>query len=188
MELGPEACPVRTPSVGLNLENRKAVSCPSLLPKEISPDEKPQSPCVQASCACVHVCAHTHTHKCYRQAAQWLNEWMNEHTNIHAHWPSHITESQLIPTHTLKGNIQSCIQHLTLTCLHNSILSQHITHLHTNVHFFYRGIYYLLLFLAMLGLCCCTGFSRVVASRGYFVVVVHRLLIAVASLAAEHGL
>ena len=40
----------------------------------------------------------------------------------------------------------------------------------------------------MLGLCCCTGFSRVVASRGYFVVVVHRLLIAVASLAAEHGL
>ena len=69
MELCPEACPVRTLSVGLNLGNRKAVSCPTLLPKEISPDEKPQSPCVQASCA--RVCAHTHTHMFwYRVAAQ----------------------------------------------------------------------------------------------------------------------
>ena len=39
----------------------------------------------------------------------------------------------------------------------------------------------------MLGLCYCRGFSPVVASGGYFVVVIHELLTAVASL-AEHGL
>ena len=40
----------------------------------------------------------------------------------------------------------------------------------------------------MLGLCCCTGFSLVVVSRGYSVVVVLRFLIAVTSLVTEHGL
>ena len=43
------------------------------------------------------------------------------------------------------------------------------------------------LFLAVLGLCCCVGFSLVVASWCYSLVVVCRLLIAVASLAVEHG-
>ena len=38
------------------------------------------------------------------------------------------------------------------------------------------------------GLCCCTGFSLIVVSRVYSLVVVHRLLIAVASLVAEHRL
>jgi len=42
--------------------------------------------------------------------------------------------------------------------------------------------------LALLGLFCCMGFSLVADSRGYFVVVVHRLLITGASLVAEHGL
>ena len=41
-------------------------------------------------------------------------------------------------------------------------------------------IYYL--FLAVLGLCCCTGISLVVVSRGYSPVVVCGLLIAAASL------
>ena len=41
------------------------------------------------------------------------------------------------------------------------------------------------LFLAVLGLCCCIGFSLVVASRGCSLVTVQRLLSAVASLAAE---
>ena len=41
------------------------------------------------------------------------------------------------------------------------------------------------LFLAMLGLCCCSDFSLAVESRGYSPVAVHRLLIAVASLVAE---
>ena len=38
------------------------------------------------------------------------------------------------------------------------------------------GSFYL--FLAALGLCCCLGFSLVAASRGYSLVVLHRLLIA----------
>ena len=44
------------------------------------------------------------------------------------------------------------------------------------------------LFLAALGLLCCSGFSLFVLSRGYPVVAARGLLIAVASLVAEHGL
>ena len=44
------------------------------------------------------------------------------------------------------------------------------------------------LFLAVLGLCCCLGFSPVVASEGYSLVVLLRLLFTVASLVTEHGL
>ena len=44
------------------------------------------------------------------------------------------------------------------------------------------------LFMAVLGLHCCTGFSLVEASRSYPLVVVCWLLIVVASLVAEHGL
>ena len=40
----------------------------------------------------------------------------------------------------------------------------------------------------VLGLCCCTGFSLVATSGGYSLVAVHSLLIAVASLFAEHRL
>ena len=51
--------------------------------------------------------------------------------------------------------------------------------------FFLRFIY---LFMAMLDLHCCSGFSLGTVSRGCSVIVVHRLLIAVASLVAEQGL
>ena len=44
------------------------------------------------------------------------------------------------------------------------------------------------LFMAVLGLRCCVGFSLVVVSGGYSLFVVHGLLIVVASLVAEHGL
>ena len=44
------------------------------------------------------------------------------------------------------------------------------------------------LFLTVLGLHCCAGFSLVSASRGSSPVSVHWLLIAVASLVVEHGL
>ena len=44
------------------------------------------------------------------------------------------------------------------------------------------------LFLAVLGLCCCTGFSLVVVSRACSLIAMHGLLIAVVSLAAEHQL
>ena len=47
---------------------------------------------------------------------------------------------------------------------------------------------YIYLFLAMLGLCCWVGFSLVKKKRGWFLIAVHRLLIAVASFVAEHGL
>ena len=43
-------------------------------------------------------------------------------------------------------------------------------------------------FLAVQGLRCCTGFSLVVANRGYSLFVVLSLLVAVASLAADHRL
>ena len=43
------------------------------------------------------------------------------------------------------------------------------------------------LFLAVLGLGCCVGFSLVAVNRGYSVVVVHGLLTAMVSL-SRHGL
>ena len=51
-----------------------------------------------------------------------------------------------------------------------------------------RLSYCFLPFLAVLGLCCCMGFSLVASSRSYSLVVVCGLLIAVASLVAEHRL
>ena len=42
------------------------------------------------------------------------------------------------------------------------------------------------IYLAVLGLHCCTGFSLVAGSRSYSLVVVCRFLIAVASLVVEH--
>ena len=46
----------------------------------------------------------------------------------------------------------------------------------------------IVLFLAVLVLCCCAGFSLDAASKGSSLVAVLGLLIVVASLAAEHGL
>ena len=50
---------------------------------------------------------------------------------------------------------------------------------------FFESIYFI---LALLGLPCSAGFSLVVASEGYSLVVVCGLLIAMASLVVEHGL
>ena len=55
--------------------------------------------------------------------------------------------------------------------------------LHSDFLFFY-----FFLFLAELGLCCCTRAFSSCGERGLLFVAVHRLLIAVASLVAEHGL
>ena len=44
------------------------------------------------------------------------------------------------------------------------------------------------LFLAVLGLHCCAQAFSVCSERGLLFIAVHRLLIAVASLVAEHGL
>ena len=47
---------------------------------------------------------------------------------------------------------------------------------------------FIFLFLTVLGLRCCESFFLGGASRGYSPAVVHKLLTAVASLVAEHGL
>ena len=56
--------------------------------------------------------------------------------------------------------------------------------------FFNKFIYCIiyLLFLAVLGLCCCARAFSCCSERGLLFIVVHQLLIAVASLVAEHGL
>ena len=46
----------------------------------------------------------------------------------------------------------------------------------------------LFIYLAVLGLHCCVDFSLVVASNSYCLVVVHELLIAVASFVVDHRL
>ena len=53
---------------------------------------------------------------------------------------------------------------------------------------FLKKMYLFYLFLAVLGLCCCAWAFSSCGERGLLFVVVHGLLIAVASLVAEHGL
>ena len=47
---------------------------------------------------------------------------------------------------------------------------------------------FIYLFLSVLGLCCCAGFSAVVAGRGHSLVAVHGFFIAVGSLVMAPGL
>ena len=54
--------------------------------------------------------------------------------------------------------------------------------------FFFICLFYLYLFLAALGLCCCARAFSSCSERELLFVVVRGLLIAVASLVAEHGL
>ena len=55
-----------------------------------------------------------------------------------------------------------------------------------SLFFFFNNLFYL--FLAVLGLRCCIQAFSSCGERGLLFFVVHRLLIAVASLTAEHGL
>ena len=57
---------------------------------------------------------------------------------------------------------------------------------HLTVHFLQK--FYLFIFLAALGLLCCVWAFSSCGERGLLFVAVHRFLIAVASLVAEHGL
>ena len=68
---------------------------------------------------------------------------------------------------------------------HHPCLLQITAYLCPNTFFKNKFIY---LFLAVLGLCCCTWAFSSCRERGILFVAVHELLIAVASLAAEHGL
>ena len=56
------------------------------------------------------------------------------------------------------------------------------------IYLFLKEIYLFYLFLAALGLCCCIRAFSSCRERGLISVVLHGLLIAVASLAVEHGL
>ena len=57
-----------------------------------------------------------------------------------------------------------------------------------NFFFFNKFIYFIfILFLTVLGLCCCARAFSSCSKRGLLFIVVHRLLIAVAFV-AEHGL
>ena len=51
-----------------------------------------------------------------------------------------------------------------------------------------RSLFFIYLFLAALGLCCCTWAFSSCGKRGLLFVAVRGLLIVVASLVAEHGL
>ena len=60
--------------------------------------------------------------------------------------------------------------------------------IHICIFILLQILFFYNLFLAVLGLCCCMGFSLLSASSGYSLVMLLRLPIAVASLVAEHGL
>ena len=63
-----------------------------------------------------------------------------------------------------------------------------ICYTQAHLFFFYTFIYlFIYLFLAALGLHCCVWAFSSCSERGLLFVVVHGLLIAVASLAVEHG-
>ena len=57
-----------------------------------------------------------------------------------------------------------------------------------NAFFLIKKINLFILLLAVLGLCCCMGFSLVAVRGGYSLVLVCGLIIMVASLVVEHGL
>ena len=66
----------------------------------------------------------------------------------------------------------------------------YITYSHPPIYFIYL-LFYLknfFLFLAVLGLHCCAQAFSSCGEQGLLFIAVHRLLIAVASLVAEHGL
>ena len=63
-----------------------------------------------------------------------------------------------------------------------------VAYLHVASFFFNKFIYFIYLFLAALGLLCCTRAFCSCGERGLLLVVESGLLIAVASLVAEHGL
>ena len=54
--------------------------------------------------------------------------------------------------------------------------------------FFNKFIYFIYLFLAALGLCCCARAFSSCGKQGLLFIAVRGLLIAAASLVAEHGL
>ena len=73
-------------------------------------------------------------------------------------------------------------------CILSHLLKQHVWNI--VFFYFYKFIYciYLFLFLAALGLCCCTRAFSSCGEQGLLFVAMRGLLIAVTSLVVEHGL
>ena len=70
--------------------------------------------------------------------------------------------------------------------LFSAFLPQNVVFFKINL--FILFIYFIYLFLAELGLCCCTRAFSSCSERGLLFIVVRGLLTAMASLVAEHGL
>ena len=56
------------------------------------------------------------------------------------------------------------------------------------LHWWVDSFFFIYLFLAVMGLCCCEGLSSSYRQQELLFIAVHRLLIVVVSLLAEHGL
>ena len=95
---------------------------------------------------------------------------------------SYNTNKYLLNTCYMSGK---CTSHLILVAL---LYEVSLDSLFLSSHFLFYIIVFIYLFLAVLGLHCCLGFSSLVASRGYSLLAVLGLLILLASLLAEHGL
>ena len=71
--------------------------------------------------------------------------------------------------------------------INSDVIKEYTSITRHNVSRLFKHLF-IICFLAVLGLGCCTGSSLVAASGGYSLVVVRGLLTAVASLVAELGL
>ena len=77
---------------------------------------------------------------------------------------------------------------LTQWCLTRSSFAPQGISGNADTFFFNKFIYFIYIFLAVLGLRCCTRAFSSCGERGLLFVAVRGLLIAVASLVVEHGL
>ena len=74
---------------------------------------------------------------------------------------------------------------------HHSLISSRVPSFIRSLELFFLSLFKndcIYVFVAVLGLPCCTGFSLVVESEGHSLAVACRLLIAMAPLAVEHAL
>ena len=88
----------------------------------------------------------------------------------------------------MKLNLQMCSNKtLLVSVLDSVVLQKALLAEGDRLGFFYNFIYLFLFILTVLSLHCCAGSSLVLANGNCSLVVVHRLLIAVASLVASKG-
>ena len=91
------------------------------------------------------------------------------------------------------GKVFWFIRKVNISLYVKEMMFQHIFYLFyffTSFFFFFFFLFFnfIYLFLAALGLCCCERAFSSCGERGLLFVVVHGLLVAVASLVVEHGI